>query len=113
MKISELVKELDLTVFTKPDNLEREISGGYASDLLSNVMAQTIQDQVWVTIQAHQNIVAVASLINLSGIILAGDTLPDEKTIDKANEEDIIILGTKLSAFELIGQMYKLGISGE
>ena len=113
MKISELAKELNLTVLTKPDNLAREISGGYASDLLSNVMAQTKQDQIWVTIQAHQNIVAVASLINLSGIILAGDTLPDEKTIDKANEEDIIILGTKLSAFEIIGQMYKLGIYGE
>ncbi|NMA65041.1 MAG: serine kinase, partial [Clostridiaceae bacterium] len=71
------------------------------------------QDQVWVTIQAHQNIVAVASLINLSAILLAGNVLPDKKTVDKANEEDITMLGTKLSAFEVVGRMYKLGISGD
>ena len=113
MKISELIEKLDLTVFTNTGNLEKEISGGYVSDLLSNVMSQTKQDQVWVTIQAHQNIIAVASLINLSAVILAGNVIPDQKTIAKANEEDIVILGTKSPAFEVIGLMYKLGISGD
>lgn len=113
MKISELVEKLDLTVFTNTGNLEQEISGGYVSDLLSNVMSQTKQDQVWVTIQAHQNIIAVASLINLSAVMLAGSVIPDQKTVDKANEENIVILGTKLSAFEVVGRMYKLGILGD
>ena len=62
MKVSDLVKELNLTVFCGEAGLDAEISGGYTSDLLSDVMGHIDEGMLWVTMQTHQNIVAVATL---------------------------------------------------
>jgi len=67
VKLAEIVDELDLKVRTAGGALEREVSGGYASDLLSDVIAHATTDCLWVTLQIHQNIVAVASLKELAG----------------------------------------------
>ena len=66
MKVSELMEALNLKLLTEDVALDGEVKGGYASDLLSNVMGQAEPDMVWVTMQGHQNIAAVASLIGLS-----------------------------------------------
>ena len=62
MKVSDLVKELNLTVFCGEAGLDAEISGGYTSDLLSDVMGHIDEGMLWITMQTHQNIVAVATL---------------------------------------------------
>lgn len=110
MKINEVVKELNLEVQTNTCNLEKEITGGYASDLLSDVIANSKEGNIWVTLQVHQNIVAVASLKKLSGIILVNSRAPEEETIKKAEGEDIPIMVSQLSTFELIGKLHSLGI---
>ena len=51
-------------------------------------------------------------LKELSGIILINGRVPDEETINKANEEKIPVLVSDLPAFELIGKLYALGITG-
>ncbi|MCX7779503.1 MAG: DRTGG domain-containing protein [Negativicutes bacterium] len=113
MTVSEIIAALPLTVITAPENPEQEVKGGYASDLLSNVMGQAGAGFLWVTMQGHQNIVAVASLLGLAGIILAGGAKPDEETIRKAGREKIALLTTELSTFEISGRLYQLGISGQ
>jgi len=89
------------------------ISGGYVSDLLSDVMANAKAGDLWVTLQTHQNIVAVASLKEIAGVIIIGGREPEKATLAKAEEEKIPILLTKLSAFEVVGRLYQMGISGE
>ena len=93
------------------DNLEKEVIGGYASDLLSDVMTNAKEGNIWVTLQIHQNIVAVASLNNLYGIILVNGREPDEDTIEKAEAENVPIAVTKMAAFEIIGRLYQMGIN--
>ncbi|MEW6215969.1 MAG: serine kinase, partial [Nitrospirota bacterium] len=89
MKLQEIVDSLSLEVKTASSNLTREVTGGYVSDLLSDVIANSKEGNIWVTLQTHQNIVAVATLKELSGIILVNNRNPDTETSKKAEREGI------------------------
>ena len=65
MQIKEVINSLNLQLLTHTGDMQAEVTGGYASDLLSNVMGQAEPGMVWVTMQGHQNVAAVASLIAL------------------------------------------------
>ncbi len=108
MKLREIVGKLDMEVKLESSDLEKEVNGGYASDLLSDVMANSNKGNLWITLQIHQNIVAVATLKELAGIVLVNGREPEEDTLKKAEEENIPILVTKLPAFEVIGRLYAL-----
>ncbi len=112
MKLNDLVKEFGLDVKAGSGNLDQEVTGGYVSDLLSDVLAHADDGTLWVTLHIHQNIVAVASHKGLSGIILVQGRAPETDTVAKAEEENIPIMVTELSAFELVGRLYKAGIRG-
>jgi len=75
-------------------------------------MAKAQAGSVWVTLQSHSNIVAVASLADMAGIILTEGMEPDPATIEKANEEGIPILTTELTTFTVVSRLSKLGVSG-
>ena len=108
MKLNRIVKELRLEVKSKVSDLDKEVSGGYASDLLSDVIANAKEDNIWITLQIHQNIVGIATLKELAGIILVNGRKPEEETLKKAEEENIQIMVTELPAFEIIGKLYRL-----
>jgi predicted transcriptional regulator len=112
MKLQRIVEELSLSVQAADSKLDTEVTGGYASDLLSCVMAKARKGNVWVTLQAHLNIVAVASLLQLAGIIITEGMSPDAATLAKANEEEIPILTTSATTFTVVGQLTALGIQG-
>lgn len=99
-----------LDAATGDAGLDREVKGGYCGDLLSDVMANAMEGQVWLTIQSHQNIVAVAVLRELAAVILVNGRIPDEDTKAKAEEEGLPILLSPLTAFQLAGQFYDAGI---
>lgn len=113
MTVQEIVTTLQLTVLAGTSKLSNPVSGGYTSDLLSNVMGRANAGSVWVTMQGHQNIVAVASLAGLSAIIIAGGVEPDKDAILKAEAEEIAILSTPLPTFEVVGRLYTMGITGK
>ena len=108
MKLNDIVKELGLEVKSVVSDLDREVSGGYASDLLSDVIANAKKDNIWITLQIHQNIVGVAALKELAGIIIVNGRKPEEDTLKKAGEEGIPIMVTELPAFEIIGKLYRM-----
>ena len=107
MKIADLVAKLNLTVFSGGNGLAREISGGYVSDLLSDVMGNAKEGQVWITLQNHKNVMAVASLKDLAGIILVKGIKPDHDTIIKSDEEEIPFMGTEHDTFTIAGKLYE------
>lgn len=111
-KLADLVEEFDLVVRSGRGNLASEVTGGYASDLLSDVMANSCEGDVWITLQIHHNIVTVASMKDLAGVILACGREPDEDTLEKAEAENIPLLVSKLPTFELAGRLYALGVRG-
>jgi len=111
VNLEQVRDKIGLEVRTMPENLAAEITGGYVSDLLSDVLAHAQPGSLWVTIQVHQNVVAVALVKELSGVILANGREPDEETLKRAEEEGISIMTTQLTAFELVGRLYQMGIS--
>ena len=112
MKLQEISQQLSLEVRAAAGNLDREVTGGYASDLLSCVMAKAQAGNVWVTLQSHPNIVAVASLLDLAGIVVAEGMSIDAVTLQKAEEEGIPILTTPLTTYTVVGDLFKLGVPG-
>ena len=112
MKLRELIEKLNLTVRSAKSNLDCEVTRGYASDLLSDVLANSEEGDLWITLQIHQNTVAVASMKNLAGIILVNGREPEEETLEKAEAENIVIMVTEMPTFELVGKLYELGITG-
>jgi hypothetical protein len=112
VKLAELVDPLDLEVRSAQSHLDREVTGGYASDLLSDVIANSREGNLWLTLQIHVNIVAVASMKGLAGIVLVNGREPEEETIQKAESENLPLMVSRLSTFELAGRLYNLGIRG-
>ena len=112
MKLADLVNALDLKVISAPESLDNEVTGGYVSDLLSDVIGNSRQGDVWITLQGHVNVVAVASMKDLAGIILVNNRQPDEDAVEKAEEEGIAVLVSELPAFEVVGRLYGLGVRG-
>jgi hypothetical protein len=112
MKLADLVDKLNLEVRSARDRLGQEVTGGYASDLLSDVIANGCEGNVWITLQIHQNIVAVAVMKDLAGIILVNGRQPEEETVEKAEAENIPVMVSNLPAFELVGRLYGLGVRG-
>ncbi|KAB3535926.1 AraC family transcriptional regulator [Alkaliphilus pronyensis] len=101
MLVKELIQALDLEVIAGIEGEDREITGVYISDLLSWVMANLQAGNVWITIQTHVNVVAVALLGEASCMIIPEGAEIDENTIEKANQEKIPLLRSKLTAYQL------------
>jgi predicted transcriptional regulator len=108
MKTADIVKALNLTIYSGGIALDKNVSGGYVSDLLSDVMGNAHEGQVWITLQTHKNIMAVATLKDLPAIILVKGMKPDADTLLKSEEEGLPILGTELDTFTICGRLYEL-----
>ena len=108
MKVQELVDKLGLKVLSGANGLDREIDGCYISDLISDVMGNAMEGNIWITLQTHKNVMAVASLKEMACIILVKNLIPNDETIEQSNEEDLPILQTNLPTFEIAGQVYNL-----
>jgi len=112
MKLNDIVQKLGLEVRAGAGALAAEVRGGYASDLLSDVIAHGREGDLWVTLQTHQNTVAVASMKGLAGIVLVNGREPEAETLQKAQAENIALLVSALPAFEVVGRLYAWGLSG-
>lgn len=108
MKVSDLLNLEDFSLVTKEVNCDTEICGGYTSDLLSDVMGHSDEGMAWITIQTHKNIVAIASLKELSCVIIANGNVPSQDLMDTAINENIPILSTPLSSFDCSGVLYQM-----
>jgi predicted transcriptional regulator len=115
MKVREIQGLLGSTLAAGEKGLDREVKGGYCGDLLSDVMANSPVGSLWMTIQSHKNILAVAVLKEMAAIILVNGHQPDDETKAKADEEGIPIMISALSAYDVAGKLFQAGIgrSGE
>lgn len=105
MKVKDLADKLGMKVLAGEDGLDKEILGGYTGDLLSWVMSHASKGDVWVTVQIHPNIIAVAVLLEMSAIIVPESIPVESATIEKANSEGIAILQSADSAFDLCAKI--------
>jgi predicted transcriptional regulator len=108
MNLETIVQSLHLKVKYGEGILHVEVRGGYVGDLLSDVMANSHKGDLLITRQIHQNIVAVASLNELAGIVLVQGAEPAAETLEKAARENIPLLVADLPAFEVAGRIYRM-----
>jgi hypothetical protein len=111
MSLQEVINRLDLKVLTTPQDFNLvDPQGGYVSDLLSCVVAGAQPGNIWVTVQAHMNVVAVAALREVSAVIITENAQPDADVIGKANEQGVVLLSTAHPSFQVAGRLWELGI---
>lgn len=108
MTVKELVDTLGLKVFSGEEGLSTVITGGYVSDLLSDVMGSVDEGMVWITLQTHVNVMAIASLKEVAAVILVKGFEPEANTVEHSNKEGIPILGTTDETFDITGKIYQL-----
>lgn len=108
MTIQAIIDEMHLHVFAGANKTGRQVKGAYVSDLLSDVMGKAREGELWITMQTHKNIIAVASLKDLSAILIVNGGRPGEETIAAAEQEGVILLGTGERSFSTCGKLYKM-----
>lgn len=111
LTLQNIITELQLQPLTEAADYSQIVpTSGYTSDLLSCVMSGAKQKGLWITLQCHGNIVAIAALLDLSAIIITENARPDAATIAKANEQSIILLATPLSSYTIAGKLWEIGL---
>ena len=110
MNVSELAKAMDLKIVCGGAGLERGLQGCYIGDLLSLAMSRVQKDNVWITIQTNINVAAVATLTEAGCVLLCDGFLPDDNMRQKAEQEEIAVLSSEKTAYELAGALAGLGI---
>ncbi len=108
MKVKDLLKEEGFSVIAGEEGIDRELEGVYIGDLLSWVMAHLQENEAWITIQSHVNVIAVAVLNDAACILLAEGAYLDEDAKIKADQENLAVIKTTMSAYELAVKLNEL-----
>ena len=112
MRLKDIKEKLNLKILTGSIQPETEVKRGYVSDLMSDVIAHGKGGDIWITYQTHVNVVAIALMKNLSGVILIQGRELIPAAAEKAKQENLVVLSSEESAFELAGKLYNMGIPG-
>ena len=112
MTVQEIVDALSLKVLAGTNVLGKSVACGYACDLLSCVMAGAQTDAIWVTMQGHPNVAAVASLLGLAAVVVSEDSPVEPTTVQRAEENGIALLSTSHDTFTTVAKLAALGIQG-
>lgn len=113
MTLAQIIQALDLRTVTTGEALDRTVEGGYASDLLSCVMSHAKERTLWVTLQAHVNVIAVASLLGLAAVLITEGQQPDAEMLERAETMGVVLLTTPKSTFTIVSELAALGVQGE
>lgn len=111
MKLSELVEKCELKVVTDL-SLEATVTDCYIGDLLSDVMGNAPANSVWLTVQSHTNILAVASIVGVKAVVLCNNLHFEEATKVKAEDNSIVLLESSETSFEVASRLLKNGLKG-
>ena len=112
MNVTELARLLNAKIVTSGKSQNMEITCGYACDLLSWVMAHGCAGMAWITVQTHMNVIAVASLMELSAVIVPEGVEMEQPSLDKAREEGVTVLSSDKTAYELCACLARAGLPG-
>ncbi|MEE3428452.1 MAG: DRTGG domain-containing protein [Ruminococcus sp.] len=107
MTVKELIEKLDLKILVE-DDLDREINDCYIGDLLSWVMGRAPEDSAWLTVMGNINSIAVATLADVSCIILVENAALDEEAKNKAEMHGVNILQSEENSYSLAVKISEL-----
>lgn len=100
MTVKDLIEKLNLKILVE-DDLDREVKDCYIGDLLSWVMGRAPADSAWLTVMGNINSIAVATLADVSCIILVENAALDDNARQKAEMHGVNILTTEDNSYKL------------
>ena len=109
MTVRDLVCD-EIKVLTGEVGLDNAVSKGVTCDLLSWVMARGDEGTAWITVQNNMNVVAVATMMDFACIIISEDITIEQNILDKAIEENIPVLASKLTSYALSLKLGEFGV---
>ena len=112
MDLSQIAKELQLEKLTTHSTEGVDVEACHLGDMLSHVIASIKENSIWVTIQIHSNVVAIAILRSVAAIVFCAKRVPDDETLAKAEEEGIHCFSSELTAFQIASKLSESGIEG-
>jgi hypothetical protein len=111
MNLQNIIDGLELEVLTTPKDFSSIVpTSGYVSDLLSCVMAGAKSDNIWVTLQSHINIVAVAALTETCAVIISENARPESIVIERANEQNVTLLLSTEPSYKIVGKLWEMDV---
>ncbi len=108
MNLKEIIEKLSLVALTNIE--DKEVSGVFISDMLSDIMSSAETGNIWLTVQTHKNVVSAANLIDIAAVIVTNGKKVPEDTIELANRFHVIILSSPLSSFQLASKLVDAGL---
>jgi len=108
IKLSDLIAAVNAEVLT--ERKERDITGCYISDMLSDVLACAQPGVLWLTIQAHRNVVSCAATKDIGAVLITCRRKPAPEIVAEAGENDVILLSTPLTTYEVAGKLWEAGL---
>ena len=108
MKLQEIAEKLDLKRATKA--FDREVSGVYISDMVSDVIANAKAGNLLVTVQVHANVIAAANLVDVSAIVITQGKLPGDDVVKMAEKAEISLFSTDLNRWQMATRLYEAGV---
>ncbi len=110
MNLRQIAAALPLKLEAGAQGIDVEVTGGYAADLLSCAMAAAARGNLWVTLQGHLNVIAIASLNDLAGVVVTEGKPVAPDALSKAEAEGIPVFSTELGTYQVVGRLWDLGI---
>ncbi len=108
MRLKELGDKLELKGVTQV--FERDVTGVYISDMVSDVIANAKAGDLLVTVQLHSNVIAAANLVDICGIVATQGKLPSDDVVRMAEKAKITIFTTELSRWQMATKLYEAGV---
>jgi hypothetical protein len=108
MKLQEVATKLAIKNLTQV--FEREVTGVYISDMVSDVIANARAGNLLVTVQVHANVLAAANLVDICGIVVAQGKSPSADSLQLAERHGITIFATDLNRWQLATKLYEAGV---
>ncbi len=110
MRVKDLLQNSNFVLLNSKGNLDNEIDGIFAGDLLSHVMGFASENNLFITVLNNINVLGVASLLDFCSVIFAHNIEVNEAIISKADELELPIIGTKTPIAETVITLHKMGV---
>ena len=107
MLVKDIANIISAEIINEGDSFGKVIDGCYIGDLLSWVMANAQEGNIWITIMSNVNVAAVAKLTDVACVLMCENVSPDEDCLQRSKEQGITILKTHLSAYEAAVEISK------
>ena len=112
MTIEDMVRVLSARVLRGEDKLDTPVYTACCSDLMSDVLAFVDEKTVLITGLTNQHVIRTSEMLDLKCLVFVRGKVPPDDILDSAEEQGLVVITTKMTAFSACGLLYEAGLRG-